>query len=202
MKKSLKTAKKLKTTRKKRPGTAEHLRQVIETQIPLSKFMGLKLRTDESQETLESFQLVEREPRSPHKLDQHFKQFENLAVRISVPIQKARNHHGDGFGGAIVAAQAICGWAMTTFLTETILGTQTRHTHRIVIRKCEAKFQKPIKQKFEVIAKCPDQQSLRNYLSGIVNRGYGKLAFDVNAVDPKNGASCATLQCEFVCLLK
>lgn len=92
------------------------LQRVLETQIPLSKQMGIRVRACSSK-----------------------------SIRFALPIKPNRNHKKTGFGGTLIAAQALASWSLLMQIL-----ANNKMSSEVVLQREHSEFHRPVTADFIV----------------------------------------------------
>jgi thioesterase domain-containing protein len=109
----------------------KQLERIIHQKIPLTRAMGLRVRT-----------------------------IGDTALSLSFPLKENINHLGTGFGGSIMAAQAVCcwGWYLEQMEKSGLSGN-------LVVKTSHNRFLRPVTDKFEVKTKGLSSSVWKKFIS-------------------------------------
>lgn len=98
------------------------------------------------------------------------------AVRLKLPLKPNRNHLGTGFGGSVMAGQALCCWAyLMNYFDEKGLEVS------IVLQDSESRFYKPVLDDFSVECAAPRLAELRHLDLSLKRHGRGRITLKAMA---------------------
>lgn len=91
-------------------------------------------------------------------------------VRLRAPLAPNLNHRDTAFGGSLSALGILAGWALIHFRLRA-----EGHAARLVIRRSETDYLRPVEEEFEAVATPPHPDQWTHFLRVFERRGRARI---------------------------